>query len=198
MQPNVPDNLDDLALWRRHAGPPRRNGEDKAAAGLAPQDVLDLASYLDGRMSDDQIEQFEARLAMEPVLLDAMLAAREALAGGPEERPVSLAEAARMLVHHAPADTAAIPIQRYRSPWLGTARWAAAAALMVLVGGTGYFAGADSGRELAASNVDTPTKVASSEDPADLLEIVPIDDGNAESVESILAMDFGLTEGDLR
>ncbi len=189
MPPLEPHNPDDLALWRRHAGQAPQGDETARDHDLSQTDVLALAAYLDGRMSHEQVDRFEARLACEPALLDAMLAARQALAATPDQAPETIREAARALLATDAASSDAIPIERYRTPWTGTVRWAAAAVLMILVGGAGYLAGVNSQQAFA------PAAAVAADETGDPLEIVPIDEGDEQSFDMLLAMDTASREG---
>ena len=95
------------ALWQR-----AREGWLPVRDDEAP-DALLLAAYLDGRLAEDEAARLEARLAVEPALLDELVVLREILAAGPEAAPAPvLAEVvtrAQALRTQSPARPAAAP-----------------------------------------------------------------------------------------
>ena len=87
MTDNVTMNPEDRALWDRYVrlrrGAPEGAGEREPVGG---SDAALIAAYLDHRLDEWECAAFERRLVDEPVLLETLIAARDAVAG-PEHAP---------------------------------------------------------------------------------------------------------------
>lgn len=125
------------ALWRR-----ARRGWQSVAEDDTP-DALLLASYLDGRLSEEEAARLEARLAAEPALLDELLNLRASLAEVPEAAPAGVVERAQAAYGGKPAVRAVEApqsslVERLFGAWLRPAV-PAVAALALLVAFAGAF-----------------------------------------------------------
>lgn len=96
---NVTMNPEDRALWDRYVrlrrGAPAGAGEREPVGGT---DAALIAAYLDHRLDEWECAAFERRLVDEPILLDALIAARDAVAGAEEPAPQALTAYALNLV----------------------------------------------------------------------------------------------------
>ena len=143
-------------LWRRLERVP-----DQGDA-LTGWDANLLAAYLEGELAGDEHAAFEARLAEEPVLLEALLAARDALDG---QSPGNQSDVPPDFMHRLkdapPAEVVPMPRLvagaandatrkggRFRRP----AEWAAVAAALIAVSAVGFELGSETGRNTAKVN----------------------------------------------
>ena len=119
----------DQQLWQRAAG-------SGCALSVACPDQLELASYLDGQLSDPQIESFEAHLAdcreCRQAVADARLIAAQA-AVSTSAAPQRVIESAQALVRQRVQPSA-------RLNWRIT-RWSVAVAASIAICVWGYRAG---------------------------------------------------------
>ena len=99
------------ALWRRVRPDVLAGGWSALRDEEAPEALL-LAAYLDGRLAEDEAARLEARLAVEPALLDELLALREAVKAGPETAPPSVIARAQGLRAASAATASAATLQR--------------------------------------------------------------------------------------
>lgn len=99
MTDNVTMNPEDRALWDRYVrlrrGAPKGAGEREPVGG---NDAVLTAAYLDHRLDEWECAAFERRLVDEPVLLDALIAARDAVAAPEQSAPQALTAYALNLV----------------------------------------------------------------------------------------------------
>ena len=146
-------------LWRRLERVP----DEDAASGewaLTGWDANLLAAYLEGGLDGDEHAEFEARLAEEPLLLEALLASREAL-HGQAETPPDLPDFIDRLNDAPPAEVVPMPRVvagvandaprkggRFRRP----IEWAAVAAALIAVSAVGFELGSETGRNTAKVN----------------------------------------------
>lgn len=84
------------ALWRQARPHLLERGWSPVRGDDAPDPLL-LAAWLDGRLAEDEAARLEARLAVEPAMLDELLSLREGLAAGPQEAPAAVVARARAL-----------------------------------------------------------------------------------------------------
>ena len=90
MTDNVTMNPDkeDRALWDRYVrlrrGAPEGASEAESVSG---QDAALIAAYLELRLDEWESAAFERRLVDEPILLDTLISARDALAAPPLREP---------------------------------------------------------------------------------------------------------------
>lgn len=143
-------------LWRRLERVP-----DQGEA-LTGWDANLLAAYLEGELTGDEHAEFEARLAEEPMLLEALLAARDALDGqSPGNQSDLPPDFIDRLKDAPPAEVAPMPRLvagvandaprkggRFRRP----AEWAAVAAALIAVSAVGFELGSETGRNTAKVN----------------------------------------------
>ncbi len=119
----------DRRLWQRAAGPQR-------ALSVVCPDQLELASYLDGQLSDPQFELFESHLAdcseCRQAVTDARLIAAEA-AVSTSAAPQRAIRSAQALVRQ--------PVQPTTSRNWRMTRWPVAAAASIAICVWGYRAG---------------------------------------------------------
>ena len=128
MTDNVTMNPDkeDRALWDRYVrlrrGAPEGAGEAERVSG---QDAALIAAYLELRLDEWDSAALERRLVDEPILLDTLISARDALAAPPmhEPAPQALTAFALNLVpaHPAAHARAARPAAAPRRRWFGPA-----------------------------------------------------------------------------
>ena len=113
---------EDRALWDRYVrlrrGAPEGAGEAERVGG---EDAALIAAYLELRLDEWDSAAFERRLVDEPIQLDTLIAARDALAAPPvrEPAPQALTAFALNLVpaHVAPHAHAARPAVAPRRRW---------------------------------------------------------------------------------
>jgi len=103
-------NPDDRALWDRYVrlrrGAPAGAGERETVGG---DDAALIAAYLDHRLDEWACAAFERRLVDEPVLLEALIAARDAVAGPELAAPQAVTAYALNLMPARGAETARAP-----------------------------------------------------------------------------------------
>jgi hypothetical protein len=125
---NVTMNPDkeDRALWDRYVrlrrGAPEGAG---AAERVSGEDAALIAAYLELRLDEWDSAAFERRLVDEPILLDTLISARDALAAPPMHEPAPQALTAFAL-NLVPAQAAAHvraarPAETPRRRWFGPA-----------------------------------------------------------------------------
>ena len=99
MTDTVTMNPEDRALWDRYVrlrrGAPAGAGEREPVGGT---DAAQIAAYLDHRLDEWECAAFERRLVDEPILLDALIPARDAVAAAEEPAPQALTAYALNLV----------------------------------------------------------------------------------------------------
>lgn len=143
----------DRELWRRAAAA-QRSGRAKSRA----PDPLLVAGYLDGSLADDEREAFEARLAVEPELLETVISARAAFQEGPEAAPARVVRRAQAIVGRpGRAETprgGGFPGDAL-GRWLQPLGWAAVCALALIATGAGF----EIGREGYGALVEYQTLV---------------------------------------
>lgn len=119
MTDNVTMNPEDRALWDRYVrlrrGAPAGAGEREPVGGT---DAALIAAHLGHRLDEWECAAFERRLVDEPVLLDALIAAHDAVAAPEEPAPQALTAYALNLV---PARAAA-PVGSSSRPAAGPRR----------------------------------------------------------------------------
>ncbi len=132
----------DSRLWQRLAA------SAGSPSGPCP-DATDLASYLDGRSSDETAERIEGHLASCEQCLAAVRELRSLLSPGPVLPPATLIERAKSLVPADAARDARRTAGRRDVAWRRMSRWAAAAAAAVLISVAGFRTGLAAGRDPA-------------------------------------------------
>lgn len=99
MTDNVTMNPEDRALWDQYV---RLRREALAGAGergpVGGKDAALIAAYLDHRLDEWECAAFERRLVDEPILLDTLVAARDAVAAAEAPAPQALTAYALNLV----------------------------------------------------------------------------------------------------
>lgn len=128
------DSHTDRELWSRAT---QRSRESAGPSGDETADALTLSGYLEGRLSDAERDAFEARLAAEPGLLDALVSSRAALADSPAKAPQVTVTRAQAIIGRAGR------VDRARgggflAGWLKPLGWAALCALALVVSGAGF------------------------------------------------------------
>lgn len=156
---------DGAALWGR-----ARHGWQAPRGDDAP-DALLLASYLDGRLGEEEAARLEARLAAEPALLDELLTLRAGLAEAPAPAPADIVARAQRAYTGASGprrvEVAKVALlDRLFGTWLRPAVPAFAAVLVLLACAGAFELGRYQGERL------DPTQTAEFSDsdvPVDLL-----------------------------
>lgn len=167
-EPRDMESADLAALWRRfHALDRIERDQTVDDADIA----LDLAAYVDGRLSEVAAEPVEAWLALHPEMLDDVIAARNTRDATVPQRVIDRAAA---LVAGNSSDGRIVPFHpspAFRSWRVQVARVAVAACLL-LTGLAGFTLGAGAYDNLFSSlsasgdTVDQPTSFFSTEDAA--------------------------------
>ena len=133
---NEPYNPDEMDLWRsfQTVGRPHERCPDP----------LELASYVDGRLTGSARERLEAHLALCPACRQAVAETRDVLAGPAVLPPARWVQRAKSL---AP--------QTRPATWPRLVRWAASAAAVVAVSLAGFAGGAATyrNRQVAEANL---------------------------------------------
>ena len=153
-------------LWRRYLG---RAGDAGPGQGL---DANALAAYLDGTAGKDQAERVEAAMASDPSLLEEVIELRALAGAEPVAPPEALLTRAKALAaggatRTGPTHSGSLVLHGF---WR-RARWAAAAAAIVLACASGYGLGRETfndGLRAEAAETAVLTELVSEPDLAEL------------------------------
>ncbi len=153
------ENLSDAELWRRFAVLPAATD----TRGDCPDDI-ELAAFLDGRMTEAEVDRFEKHLAGCPTCLAAVRETRAIGAAATIVPPVELLHHAKRLV-----------VAPRRHAWRTVAWWTSTAAAAVVLAVAGYTAGSSTqqNRQLAERKVaeEVSFGLISEQDTDDVLPI---------------------------
>src|SRR5881392_558544 len=138
-RPGMPDDL----LWRtcRETEMP----EDEA------EQFLELATYAEDRLDEDDRERVAARIAVDPWLAADVVAARTVPAAQSTASTRIIERACALRPENAPVRGQVIPFPQLRreiANWNGFARWGSVAAALLVASWLGFSLGIDASREL--------------------------------------------------
>ena len=155
------DDAGDRALWRRwYAG---------TAKSVPQPDVMILAAYAEGRLSETEAAPVEAWLALHPAALDDVIAARDMTLHPPRIAFATIVTHASALVDGA-TPTNVVSLRHAVPRWRNALAWSGIAASLAVASLGGFAMGNDAYASLATPQVfaagttesfDTPTSLDS-------------------------------------